>query len=205
MNNKLLSVAKRIQAIAQAGLTYSEGEYDIERYKELRKISIDIMSLISNTKIEKIEELFANETGYQTPKVDIRAVIFTDNNILLVREKIDGLWSLPGGWAEIGLTPGENAKKEVKEEAGLEVIPKRILAILDKKCHDHPPSPYHTYKIFILCEIKSGQLSPGLETDAVKFFTEKNLPRLSIDRNTKTQLKILFDLNKNSPTETVFD
>ena len=201
----LLSIAKRVQALSQAGLAYSTCEYDLERYEELREISIKLMSMISPFKIEMIRDLFAGETGYQTPKVDIRAVVFKENRILMVREKNDGLWSLPGGWADIGVSPGENAKKEVKEEAGLDVVPKRVLAILDKECHDHPPSMHHTYKIFILCEIISGELETGVETDAADFFSENNLPELSVNRNTESQILMVFDLKNRSITETLFD
>ena len=201
----VLSIAKRIQALSQAGLAYSKCQYDIERYKELREISIKIMSIISSLEIESIRDLFADETGYQTPKVDIRAVIFKDKRILLVKEKNDKLWALPGGWADVGVSPGENAKKEVKEEAGLDVIPRRVLAILDKEFHDHPPSMYHTYKIFFLCEIISGELKTGLETEAVNFFSEQNLPKLSVNRNTESQIKLMFELGSRSKQETVFD
>ncbi|MEN8155273.1 MAG: NUDIX hydrolase [Acidobacteriota bacterium] len=203
--NIVLSLTKRIQALSQSGLTYSTCEYDLERYEELREISIKLMSMISPFNVEMIRDLFASETGYQTPKVDIRAVVIKENRILMVRERNDGLWSLPGGWADIGVSPGENAKKEVKEETGLDVVPKKVLAILDKECHEHPPSIHHTYKIFILCEIISGKLKTGLETDAVDFFPENNLPELSVNRNTQSQILMMFDLKNSSIMETVFD
>lgn len=132
MNHQWIEVAKRLQSIAQAGLTYSKSKYELERFEEIRKISAEMMSQYADTQFDKVTDLFANETGYQTPKVDVRAVVFRDNQILMVREESDGCWSLPGGWADIGYSPGENAVKEVREEAGLDVRPIRLLAVLDE-------------------------------------------------------------------------
>ena len=151
MKYNWLELAKRLQAMAQSGLAYCNNPYDKERYEELRDISADIMASHTDMDGELVKNLFCNETGYQTPKVDIRGVVFQENKILMVREKLDGAWALPGGWADIGFTPGEIAAKEIMEEAGLEVKPIRLLAVYDKKCHPHPPSPYHVYKMFILC------------------------------------------------------
>lgn len=170
MDNTWLEAVKRIQAIAQNGLAYSQNVYDIERYEELRRISVEMMAVISETCISAVKNLFAGETGYQTPKVDIRAVVFREGKVLLVKETADGCWSLPGGWADVGLSPGDVVVKEVREEAGLQVKPRRLLGILDKKFHPHPPSPYHTYKVFILCESIGGETGCGTETCDVSFF-----------------------------------
>lgn len=205
MEHKWLDWAKQIQSIAQAGLTYSKDVYDLERFEQLRQISIEIMSEYTNTEMKMVKELFANETGYATPKIDIRAVVFKDNKILMVREKIDGDWALPGGWADIGLTPSEVAMKEVKEESGFDVKATKLLAVLDKKCHPHPPSPYHVYKIFIQCEIIGGQATEGTETSEVGFFSENELPKLSVARNTETQIKMSFKHLRNPHSETNFD
>ena len=203
--DKWLTFAKRVQALAQAGLTYAVNFYDEERYEELRAISVEMMQELSGEEPAQIRALFANETGYQTPKVDVRAVVFAADKILLVHEKIDNCWSLPGGWADVGYSPAEVAVKETREEAGLEVKPVRLLAVLDKKCHPHPPSPYHTYKIFILCENKSGALQPGSETQEVRFFDRANLPALSEERNTFSQIQLLFSFLDNPVKEAVFD
>lgn len=146
-----LETAKRIQAIAQSGLTYCKDPFDIERFQELRELSARMLSYYSNTEVEKVKDLFLNETGYQTPKIDVRAVIIKDETILLVKEKSDGKWTLPGGWAEPGLTLSENVVKEVKEETGYDVETERILAVLDRNRYNHPPSAYSIYKIFVLC------------------------------------------------------
>lgn len=189
-----LEWAKQIQAISQAGLAYSKDMYDLERFEMLRKLSVDILARYTEVETEKIKSLFAGESGYATPKVDVRGAVFQDDRILLVKERIDGAWALPGGWADIGLSPKEVVVKEVKEEAGLTVVPVRLLAVLDKKFHEHPPEAFHIYKMFILCEIAGGQAQAGMETLEVGFFGRDELPPLSIGRNTPKQIERLFDL-----------
>ncbi len=200
-----LNIAKRLEAIAQTGLTYSNDDYDKERYQEIRNISHTIFNHYSDTPTEKIKELFAKETGYPTPKVDIRGVIFKNNKILMVQEKIDGLWALPGGWADIGFTPSEVVVKEVEEEAGLKVEPVKLIAVFDKNRHPHPPSPIHVYKLFILCRITGGELEPGMETSGATFFVRDEIPDLSLERNTLEQIYMLFDQLKKPDTPTLFD
>ncbi len=194
---KWLEWAKEIQAISQAGLAYTKDVYDKERFEQLRELSISIMQEYTEAGEDKIRTLFASETGYQTPKVDVRAVIFQDGKLLLVREKADGAWALPGGWADIGLSPAEVAVKEVKEEAGYNVRAVRLLAVLDKKFHRHPPSPFHVYKMFIQCEITGGAAGIGTETSAVGFFGRDALPPLSEERNTAQQLDRLFNYDNH--------
>lgn len=205
METKWLDWAKRIQAISQSGIAFSKDPYDIERYEELRQISTAIMAEHTTLKIEKIKDLFANDTGYQTPKVDVRGVVFKDNELLLVKEKYDNRWSLPGGFCDIGLSPAENAVKEIKEESGYDVAPVKLLALLDKEKHNHPSSPYHYYLIFIQCEIIGGAPAAGLETSNVQFFTEDNLPDLSIQRNTEAQIRMFFEFLQNPEKATMFD
>ncbi len=123
MNQQWLKWAKRIQALSQAGLTFSKDKYDIERYEELRVISTEIMQEYTGLEMTKIIDLFANEKGYQTPKIDARGVVFKKNKILMVREKIDNKWSLPGGFCEVEMSPSENIVKEIKEESGYDVEP----------------------------------------------------------------------------------
>lgn len=154
---------------------------------------------------ERIRLAFAGETGYATPKTDIRAVVFRDGKILLVREKIDGAWALPGGWADIGLSPSEVAVKEVREESGYEVKPVRLLAVLDKKFHDHPPEPYHIYKLFIRCDIVGGQALSGVETSDVGFFAQDGLPELSVERNTAAQIHAMFEFLRDPAKEVLLD
>ncbi|GGG13791.1 NUDIX hydrolase [Paenibacillus abyssi] len=205
MQLKWLEWAKQIQAISQVGLAYSKDIYDLERFEQLRALSIEILNEYTEVETEKLKSLFASEIGYATPKVDIRGVVFKDGKLLMVKEKEDGAWSLPGGWADIGLSPKEVAVKEIKEESGYDVEPIRLLGIVDKKFHDHPPSPFHVYKIFILCGIIGGEAMEGMETLAVKFFEEDQLPHLSTERNTKKQIHKLFELYRDSKSEIMFD
>ncbi|MBS4209362.1 NUDIX hydrolase [Bacillus sp. FJAT-50079] len=205
MMQKWLEWSKRIQSIAQAGLTFSNDVYDRERFEELRTISLEIMHEYTDVEMEKLTKLFANETGYQTPKVDVRGVVFQGNRILMVRENHDHHWSLPGGFCDVGLSPSENVVKEIKEESGYDVVPKRILAVLDSNKHPHPPQPYHYYKIFILCEIVGGDANIGIETNQIGFFEEDQLPPLSENRNTASQLNLLFTFLQEPLKETIFD
>ncbi|WP_410513981.1 NUDIX hydrolase [Paenibacillus sp. BR2-3] len=205
MEHKWLSWAKEIQAIAQTGLAYAKDVYDIERYQALRELSVDILANYSFESKEKIRLSFANDEGYCTPKTDIRGVVFHDNRILLVREKLDGKWALPGGWADIGLSPSEVAVKEIREESGFETQAVRLLAVLDKKFHNHPPEAYHIYKLFILCHIVGGEAEVGVETSGVSFFAEDELPELSLERNTAEQLHTMFQYLQNPNKPVILD
>ena len=196
-NLNLLSIAKRLQSIAQAGIFYSEDKpFDRERYEEISELSVQILSNLTDEPIKKIGNLFTQErNGYQTPKVDIRAVIFNESGeILMVKEKVDGCWSLPGGWADVGYTPSEVAVKEVREETGLEVKTIRILAVIDKRNHLHPPEGWYVYKIFILCEKIGGKiLTDTTETSDIQYYSLETLPPLSESRNVYSQIKMMFE------------
>lgn len=205
MNYQWLEWAKRIQALSQTGLAFSKDVFDTERYEELRKISAEIMSEYTELEMIKIEDLFTNEIGYQTPKVDVRGVVFKDNQILMVKEKKDDKWALPGGFCDVGLSPSENVVKEIKEESGYDVMPIRLLALLDKNKHPHPPDPYHYYKIFILCEIIGGEATVGIETSSIQFFSEDNLPKLSTTRVTESQIHLLFEFLRTPEKGTLID
>jgi ADP-ribose pyrophosphatase YjhB (NUDIX family) len=202
---KWLDWAKQIQSIAQIGLTYAKDVYDLERYEALRQISVDIVENYTSVGSDIIHLSFANEKGYATPKVDVRGVVFENNKILLVKEKIEGSWSLPGGWGDIGYSPSEVVVKEIKEESGFEAEPLRLLAVLDKKFHSHPPTPYHIYKIFIQCRIIGGHALSGVETSDVEFFEEHELPELSTERNTEKQIKTMFEFLKDPTKQVILD
>ena len=205
MEQKWLTWAKEIQAIAQTGLTYAKDVYDIERYQALRELSVDILANYTFESKERIRLSFAGEGGYSTPKVDIRGVVFREGQILLVREKLDGKWALPGGWADIGLSPSEVVVKEISEESGFQTEAIRLLAVLDKKFHNPPPEPYHIYKFFILCRIVGGEAAEGVETSGVSFFSEDELPELSEERNTKEQLRTMFEYLRNPEKVVILD
>lgn len=192
-----LETAKKLQALAQTGLFYSSNPYDRERYEQIDELCKALMNHYSEADAERIKTYFTGDDGYITPKTDIRAVVTNDDKILMVQEKADEKWSLPGGWADIGYTPYEVAVKECFEETGLVVAPVRLLAVMDKKCHPHPVSPFYSYKIFIQCAIVSGNLTAGMETLDAKFFSIDELPELSSDRITKNQIEIVLERYNN--------
>ena len=198
-SRRLLDHVQRLQALAQAGLTYATNPYDRERYEELRAISVQMLTALTDEPVEKIIRTFASESGYPTPKVDVRAVVIRKGNeVLLVRESLDrGRWTLPGGWADIGFSPFETAAKEVLEETGLLVTPIRLLALLDKRKHPHPPQPWYVYKAFIQCEVTGGSLLQNtLETGGAHWFQQNELRsiELSLDRTTASQLETVVAL-----------
>ena len=206
MSAKMFDYAKRLKAMAHLGLTYANNEYDQERYRELEQISLEMMQQVSGQPLEKISAYFGIEKEYITPKTDIRVVIFNDKKqLLLVREKADGKWSLPGGWADIGFSPKEIAVKEALEETGFNVKPVKLLAVLDKRCHPHPPQPDYVYKIFIQCEIISGEKAKAFDILEVNFFDQNIIPTLSEDRVLPTQIDLMFDYLANPQKEAMID
>ena len=205
MEQKWLSWAKQLQSIAQAGLTYSKDKYDLERFQQIRDLSVEILHEYTGISNEKIKDLFCNEVGYQTPKVDIRGAVFKEDKILLVKESIDGCWSMPGGWAEFNLSIKENVVKEAKEEAGLNVIPKRLIAILDGNKHNEMVSAYGIYKVFVLCELVGGNFEKNIETEESGFFSITDLPPLSVGRNTKKQVEMCFEAKADDNFPAIFD
>lgn len=206
MNNSFFEKIKRIQALAEIGLHYSESAYDSERYEELHEISLQLLSEISDVPIEKIVPVIEEKNGYKTPKVDVRSVVFNENDeILLIQEKVDKCWAMPGGWTDISYSPGEVAVKECMEEAGLKVKPTRLLAIMDKQKQNMPPAFEYVYKIFLLCEKLDDNISTGSETINVGWFKENELPELSLPRNTNKQIKMMFEYFRGERTEPYFD
>lgn len=205
MSYKWLEWAQRIQSISQAGLTFSSDAFDRERYEELRTISAEIMASHSESEMQKIQELFVEEKGYPTPKIDVRGVVFQDDQILLVKETHDNKWALPGGFCEIGLSAAENVVKEIREESGYVVQPKKLVALMDMNKYSSVPQAFHYYKVFVQCEITGGQPITGIETAEIGFFTENNLPELSVKRNTSEQIHILFEYNRDPYKETRID
>lgn len=187
-----LDWAVELQSLAQAGLTYGKDVYDRERYERIREISAEMIAHKAEIPVEIVKDLFCNETGYQTPKLDTRAAIFQDGKILLVREN-NGKWSLPGGWVDVNVSVKENTIKEVREEAGLDVTADRIIAVQDRNKHNLPRYAYGICKIFVLCSLIGGSFRENSETTASGYFTENNLPELSADKNTAEQIRMCFD------------
>lgn len=205
-NSNWFQWISKIQAIAQNGLTFSHNEFDKERYNELLQIAAEIASHCSENSFEDMMEIFLFEKGYMTPKIDVRAYIVKDNKLLLVKERSDGLWTLPGGFADINESPSEAVIRETKEETGFDVSAKQLLALWDRQKHDHPtPAQWpHVYKFFFSCEILSGKAEKNLEISEIAFFNILELPPLSRHRVTESQLKRLWETRTYSD-KTLFD
>ena len=206
MEPNWLEWARRLQAIAQNGLTFALSNFDVERYEAIRVIAVEMVVAGSNTDFERVLDLLSQDTGYATPKVDVRAVIFRDDALLLVKERDEGRWTLPGGWADVGASPSENVVREVAEEAGYQVRATKLLAAYDRSLHAHePPFPFHVYKLFFQCEIIGGNAATDFETDAVEFFTADQIPPLSLTRVTPAQIERMFDHHRHPDWPTDFD
>lgn len=204
-NEQWLQWAIELQSLAQAGLTYGKDVYDRERYERIREISAEILSGMTEIPTEIVKDLFCNETGYQTPKLDTRAAIFRDEKILLVREN-KGKWSLPGGWCDVNISVGENTVKEVKEESGLDVTAVSIIAIQDRAKHNLPVYAYGICKVFVLCSLIGGCFQENSETTGSAYFSESDLPDLATEKNTEEQIKMCFDAHRAGDAwKTYFD
>lgn len=192
-----LEWARQLQAIAQTGLAFSKDVYDRERYEAIRSLAAQIMAAHCDVDARQIEGLFADQVGYATPKVDVRGAVFRDDGrILLVREVADGgRWTLPGGWADVNQSPSESVVREVLEEAGLQVVARKLAAVYDRERHAHqPPYAFHIYKLFFVCDIVGGEPRPGIETSEVAFFAAHEVPAdLSISRVLPHQIARMFE------------
>lgn len=184
---------KRLLSIAEAGLYYGKDVYDKERYQEIKELALHLMSTVVDQDAAALTLLTENNEGYPTPKVDVRALIQKDEKILLVEDSLTKEWSLPGGYAEIGLTPRENIKKEVLEETGLLVEVKELRAIFDTNLRQDIPQVFQYYKLVFECEVLAGDFIKNSETSNSDYFALNELPKLSIKRTTKEQLKQLVN------------
>jgi len=202
---KWLEWAKRLQAIAQNGLTFTENPFDVERYKSLRAIASEILVTYSNVEPSYVLDLFTKEEGYATPKVDIRGVVFRDNKLLFVKEREDGCWALPGGWADIGDSPSEVIVREIQEESGYLTRAVKLLAVYDRDRQGHPPLSHYVYKMFFQCELIGGTPAVSMETDEVGFFAENEIPPLSLARILPSQVARMFDHYRHPDWQTDFD
>lgn len=195
--NVWLDWVKQIQAIAQTGEAYSKDGYDLERYAQLKLISEQMFSYLSDAPVEKVHNLFIAERGYPTPKVDVRGGVIKNNKILLVREREDECWTLPGGWADVCETPSASVIREVLEESGYAVKSPRLIAIKDRSVHPYRPIfPFHIYKMFFLCEPAGGKPQVNLEISDIDFFAQDKLPSLSTTRVLPEDIHMMFDYAK---------
>ena len=204
MKEQWLEWAIELQSLAQAGLTYGKDIFDRERYERIREISAEIMAYKTDIPVQKVKDLFCNETGYQTPKLDTRAAIFQNGKILLVKEN-SGKWSLHGGWVDVNVSVKENTIKEVKEEAGLDVTADKVIAIQDRSKHNLPVYAYGVCKIFVLCTIIGGAFKENIETTGFAYFSENELPELATEKNNEEQVKMCFEAYRTKNWSTLFD
>ncbi len=197
--------AQRIQAIAQTGLSYAHDPYDRERYLELRALALEMASQGAPAPLEDVRVAFGASLGYPTPKLDVRAVVFRGDEVLLVRESRTGGWTFPGGWADVGDTPSGAAEREALEESGYQVRARKLYALLDKSRHEHPPSLDYTYKALVGCELLGGAPATSHETDGVGFFERSRLPALDLDRTTPGQIALAYAHAADPGRATDFD
>jgi ADP-ribose pyrophosphatase YjhB (NUDIX family) len=201
---KWLDLAREIQALGQTGLTYTKNEYDIQRYVRLLEISAEIVATYTDLEKEPILQNFSSQPGYATPKIDVRGAVIRDGKILLVQERMDGRWAMPGGWGDVGDLPSAMVEREVWEESGFKVKAQKVLAVYDAN-RISPMELYHAYKIIFLCSILEGEPTPSNETLAVDFFELEDLPPLSTSRTNERMLKEVFAHAENPNRATAFD
>lgn len=200
-----LEWSRELAAIAQTGLTYARDPFDIERYEQVRDVAARIFAHKVDLESEEALAFLRAETGHATPRVDVRGVVFRDERILLVRERLDGLWTLPGGWADVNESAGEATVREVREESGYDTRAVKLLAVWDRRKHDHPPSRHHAYKLFFRCELIGGAPATSIETTDSGFFAMDALPELSTGRITQSQIVRLFQHLHDPELPTDFD
>ncbi len=188
----LLRWVQELAALAATGLEFSADEFDRQRYRAVARIAAE-MAAHPDGDPGSVADLFAVERGYVTPKIICRAAVFDDRDrILLVEEVADGRWTLPGGWVDVGESPAAAAERETREEAGYLVKAVKLAGLYDKRLHDHPPAPNHSYLVFFLCELIGGEAAGSYETSAVGWFGEEELPPLSEVRTTEYQVRRMF-------------
>ncbi|MGD9047269.1 MAG: NUDIX hydrolase [Anaerolineae bacterium] len=183
-----LAWAREIQALSQTGLTFTSSEYETQRYRRLTEIAAEIVQEYTGLPEAGLLENFYMQPGYATPKVDVRGAIVRDGQILLVQERIDERWCMPGGWADVGDLPSEMVVREVWEESGFNVRPRKVVGVFDANRSGRPLQLYHAYKVVFLCELTGGEARPSDETLDVGFFPFDDLPPLSANRTHQRHL-----------------
>jgi ADP-ribose pyrophosphatase YjhB (NUDIX family) len=201
---KWLDWAREIFSLSQSGITYSGNQYDIERYKRLQEITAEIIASQSEIPKESALDSFSMQAGYITPKVDVRGAVLRDGKILLIQERADGKWAMPGGWADLGNSPASVAEREIWEESGFRVSAEKVVAVIDSN-RIEPMEFYHAYKIIFLCKLLDGEPRTSHETLAVDFFDLNHLPPLSSYRTNENMLQEVFAHIENPNRPTAFD
>ena len=201
----ILHWARKVQAIAQNGLAFTRDPFDRERYTQLQELVADLLARQLAVPPESARSWWAGESGYATPKVDVRGAVFQDERVLLVRERSDGRWTLPGGWVDVNDAPSEAIAREIREESGYRARAVKLAALVDKNRHPHPPGVHHIYKLMFLCELVGGSAATSSETDAVDFFGVHALPELSTGRILASQIARLYEHQLDPALPTDFD
>jgi ADP-ribose pyrophosphatase YjhB (NUDIX family) len=205
MTDRTLDLARRLHALARTGLHFCGNEYDRERYEEIERIAAELLSGPSPADRDALLELWRLETGYVTPKVEVRGAAFRDGQVLLVRESADGRWTLPGGWADVNESPSQAIEKEIEQESGFRARAVKLAALYDRRLHGHGPTLHHGWKAFFLCEISGGEARGSYETDAVGFFDPEALPEMSLGRSTPRQVARMLEHWRNRALPADFD
>jgi ADP-ribose pyrophosphatase YjhB (NUDIX family) len=201
----VLEWARKVQAIAQNGLLFTQEPFERERYTQLKDLSDSILAAELDIPLGKARALWEKEDGYVTPKVDVRGGVFDGDKVLLVRERSDGRWTLPGGWVDVNDAPSEAVVREIYEESGYRAKATKLAMLVDKNRHPHPPSVHHIYKLFFLCDLTGGAPKTSNETDGVDFFPVHSLPDLSVGRALSSQIERLYAHHLNRALPTDFD
>jgi ADP-ribose pyrophosphatase YjhB (NUDIX family) len=205
MTDRTLELARRLHALARTGLHFCSNEYDRERYVEIEQIAAELLSGPAPADRDALLALWRNETGYVTPKIEVRGAAFQDGRVLLVRETADGRWTLPGGWADVNESPSQAIEKEIEQESGFRARAVKLAALYDRSRHGHGESLHHGWKAFFLCEISGGEARGSYETDAVGFFLPDELPPMSLGRSTPRQVARMLQHWRNRELPTDFD
>ena len=200
-----LDWAREIQAMCQTGLTHSPGAYDRERYRRLMDISAEILATHTSLDCESLKENFLRQPGYATPKVDVRGAVVRENRILLVQERADERWCMPGGWADVGERPSQSVEREVREESGLTVEVRKVVGVYDANRSGIPVEFFHAFKIVFMCEFIGGELGPSDETLGAEFCPFDDLPRLSPECTDERHLEDVRAHSEDSGRPTTFD
>ncbi len=200
-----LKWARTIQAISQIGLTYKKNHYDEENFTQLMTIAADMVAFHTQQSHKNLEKNFLAQPGYATVKVDVRGAVIQEGKILLVRERVDGKWTMPGGWADVGETPAQSIIREVREESGFQVQPVKVIAVVDANRQGRPLEFYHAFKIIFLCDIIGGKATPSEETSEVGFFSLDDLPELSTNRTNLEHIAEIRRHLENPLQATTFD
>jgi ADP-ribose pyrophosphatase YjhB (NUDIX family) len=203
--SSILDLSRRLLAIAQSGLHFTPEEYDRERYREISDIAAQLLALESGRGTDELREMWAAEAGYATPKIDVRGAVFRDDRVLLVRERSDGRWTLPGGWADVNDSPAHAVEKEIEQESGYTARAARLAAVYDGRRHNHPRYLFHIWKLFFICDMTGGSSRTSYETTAVDFFRVDDLPELSTGRATAAQILRMYEHHRHPDLPTEFD